>query len=85
LHNLVRAVAPPWPGAFTFAEDGKVMILRTRPREKVHPVTALKPGEVRAAEDGVFVGSGHGQLQILAYIAPAQRVLRSGEVLGAGP
>ena len=37
LHNLVRAVAPPWPGAFTFAEDGKVMILRTRPCEKARP------------------------------------------------
>ena len=85
LHNLVRAVAPPWPGAFTFAEDGKVMILRTRPCEKVRPGAALKPGEVRAAEDGVFVGSGRGQLQIMAYVAPSQRALRSGEVLGAGP
>ena len=92
LHNLVRAVAPPWPGAFTFAEDGKVMILRTRPCEKARPgatpfgpeLTAegLKPGEVRAAEDGVFVGSGHEQLQIMAYVAPSQRALRSGEVLG---
>jgi UDP-4-amino-4-deoxy-L-arabinose formyltransferase/UDP-glucuronic acid dehydrogenase (UDP-4-keto-hexauronic acid decarboxylating) len=84
LHNLVRAVAPPWPGAFTFAEDGKVMILRTRPCEKVRPGAKLKPGEVRAVEDGVFVGSGHGQLEILAYVAPSQRVLRSGEVLDAG-
>jgi len=82
LHNLVRAVAPPWPGAYTFAEDGKVMILRTRPCEKVRPGPALKPGEVRAAEDGVFVGSAREQLQIMAYVAPAQRALRSGEMLG---
>ena len=59
------------------------MILRTRPREKARPGAALKPGEVRAAEDGVFVGSGREQLQIMAYVAPAQRALRSGEVLGA--
>ena len=82
LHNLVRAVAPPWPGAFTFAEDGKVMILRTRPCERVRPGAALKPGEVRAGEDGVFIGSGREPLQIMAYVAPAQRALRSGEILG---
>jgi len=82
LHNLVRAVAPPWPGAFTFAKDGKVMILRTRPWEKVRPGASLKPGEVRVAEGGVFVGSGHEPLQIMAYVAPSQRALRSGEVLG---
>ena len=85
LHNLVRAVAPPWPGAFTFAEDGKVMVLRTRPCGKVRPGAALKPGEVRAAQDGIFVGSGHGELEILAYVAPSQRVLRSKEMLGTGP
>ena len=58
------------------------MILRTRPCEKVRPGAALKPGEVRAAEDGVFVGAAHEPLQIMAYVAPAQRTLRSGEVLG---
>jgi UDP-4-amino-4-deoxy-L-arabinose formyltransferase/UDP-glucuronic acid dehydrogenase (UDP-4-keto-hexauronic acid decarboxylating) len=84
LHNLVRAVAPPWPGAFTFAEDGKVMILRTRPCERVRPGAALKPGEVKVAEDGVLVGAGREQLQIMAYVAPSQRALRSGEVLGNG-
>jgi methionyl-tRNA formyltransferase len=82
LHNLVRAVAPPWPGAFTFAEDGKVMILRTRPCEKARRGAALKPGEVRAAADGVFVGSARERLQIMAYVAPSQRALRSGEMLG---
>ena len=82
LHNLVRAVAPPWPGAFTSADDGKVTILRTRPCEKARAGAALKPGEVRAAGDGVFVGAAHEPLQIMAYIAPSQRALRSGEVLG---
>jgi UDP-4-amino-4-deoxy-L-arabinose formyltransferase/UDP-glucuronic acid dehydrogenase (UDP-4-keto-hexauronic acid decarboxylating) len=82
LHNLVRAVAPPWPGAFTFAEDGKVMILRSRLCEAVRPARALKPGEVRVAEDAVFIGCGREQLQIMAYLAPSQRALRSGEILG---
>jgi UDP-4-amino-4-deoxy-L-arabinose formyltransferase/UDP-glucuronic acid dehydrogenase (UDP-4-keto-hexauronic acid decarboxylating) len=81
LHNLVRAVAPPWPGAFSFAADGRVMILRTRPRGD-SGVAALRPGEVRIEEEGVFAGSGQGQLQLLEYVAPARRALRSGEVLG---
>jgi len=81
LHNLVRAVAPPWPGAFTFSADGRVMILRTRPRLD-RGAAALKPGEVRIEDEGVFAGAGQGQLQLLEFIAPDNRALRSGEILG---
>jgi methionyl-tRNA formyltransferase len=30
IHDLVRAVAPPYPGAFTGFEDGRLRVLRTR-------------------------------------------------------
>ena len=30
VHNLVRAVAPPWPGAFTRYQDQRLMVLSTR-------------------------------------------------------
>jgi methionyl-tRNA formyltransferase len=30
VHNLVRAVAPPYPGAFTDLPGGRVLVLRTR-------------------------------------------------------
>jgi len=30
IHDLVRAVAPPYPGAFTQAGDGRLRVLRTR-------------------------------------------------------
>jgi methionyl-tRNA formyltransferase len=31
IHNLVRAVAPPYPGAFTTLEGRRLRVLRTRP------------------------------------------------------
>ena len=31
IHDLVRGVAPPYPGAFTFVDGRKLRILRTRP------------------------------------------------------
>ena len=49
LHNLVRAVAPPWPGAFSFAADGRVMILRTRPRRRSR---RRRPEAGRSADRG---------------------------------
>ncbi len=35
VHNLVRAVAPPWPGAFTFCGPRRVVVQRTRIRESI--------------------------------------------------
>lgn len=43
IHNLVRAVAPPYPGAFTDTAAGRLRILRTlpSPRRPHHPVPTL--------------------------------------------
>jgi methionyl-tRNA formyltransferase len=46
VHNLVRGVAPPYPGAFTRIGDGTLRILRTR----------LEPG-ARAAKSAPHLGA----------------------------
>ncbi len=40
IHDLVRAVAPPYPGAFTTAGGARLRILRTR----LEPGRAVRPG-----------------------------------------
>ncbi len=40
IHNLVRAVAPPYPGAFTTAGGNRLRVLRTR----LEPGRTVRPG-----------------------------------------
>jgi methionyl-tRNA formyltransferase len=66
VHNLVRAVAPPYPGAFTATPDGRLLILRTLlapQRNAQYPVPTLyREG------DAVFADCADGRvLRVLAW------------------
>jgi methionyl-tRNA formyltransferase len=65
IHDLVRAVAPPYPGAFTAIGGVRARILRTRVTDSVSPPT-LAPS--LAVRDGKFLAhcGGGGILQVLA-------------------
>lgn len=72
IHNLVRAVAYPWPGAFSTLRGEKCMIWRTR-RYRGRTLTArANPGAVVGATDqGVVVTCGLGCVEVLqAQIPP---------------
>ena len=62
LHNLVRAVAPPFPGAFTFCGERKLFVWRTRAAEEAG-VSGAEPGTVLASEP-LTVAAGSGALTI---------------------
>ncbi|MGE5277910.1 MAG: formyltransferase [Acidobacteriota bacterium] len=56
VHNLVRAVTHPYPGAFTDVFGGKTMIWRTRlPHLGAHDNF---PGQVRAEQGRLYVACG---------------------------
>lgn len=61
IHNLVRAVAPPWPGAFTGLAGRKLFVWRTAVREECSRTEV--PGMVH--ENGA-VACGTGSLVLLA-------------------
>ncbi len=65
IHNLVRAVAPPYPGAFTVAGGITARVLRGRIFDATTPATATPMLEVR---DGRLLArcGGGGTLAILA-------------------
>ena len=70
IHNLVRAVAPPWPGAFSDGPGGRVMVWRTRLLSFGAGSGALRPGQVQREGERVFVGTGDGSIELLDYAAP---------------
>jgi methionyl-tRNA formyltransferase len=51
IHNLVRAVAPPYPGAFALIGDDKITVLKTRmPAEAAQAALQLKYSAETSAE-----------------------------------
>jgi UDP-4-amino-4-deoxy-L-arabinose formyltransferase/UDP-glucuronic acid dehydrogenase (UDP-4-keto-hexauronic acid decarboxylating) len=73
IHNLVRAVAYPWPGAFTMLRNQKCMIWRTRPYRGPIPASFVMPGTVvGATNQGVVVACGLVCIEVLpAQVPPA--------------
>lgn len=61
LHDLVRAVAPPFPGAFTFWEGRKLFVWRTRVPEGADVSRGAAPGTVLSSEP-LTVATGSGPL-----------------------
>jgi methionyl-tRNA formyltransferase len=64
IHDLVRAVAPPFPGAFTTIAGSELRVLRTRIDREATP-----PGPARLYADGARLLAdcgGGGRLEILA-------------------
>jgi methionyl-tRNA formyltransferase len=85
VHNLVRALAPPAPGAFTFRGDERIAVRQTaRLPENLRGV----PGRVVGrAGDGVVVAAREGgvilvEIETAAGPAPAAKILRRGDLLG---
>ena len=68
IHNLVRAVAPPFPGAFTGDGARKRMILRTR----VEPERRARPGRLGPYREGDawFADCGDGRVLRLLQTDP---------------
>jgi methionyl-tRNA formyltransferase len=78
--NLVRALAAPWPGAFTFVGSTKLVLRRALADAGG---AAAAPGTVIAVDQGVRVATGTGPLQVLA-IEIDGRGATAADLLAAG-
>jgi methionyl-tRNA formyltransferase len=73
VHNLVRAVAPPYPGAFSPLADGTLRVLRTR----LEPSRTARPGGPGLYFDGdaLFADCADGRvLRLLEYDTQGARL-----------
>ena len=61
LHNLVRAVTDPWPGAYSFAGVSKFIVWKSRVRDDI---PAAKPGTVVSVSP-LIVSCGEQALEII--------------------
>jgi len=67
IHNLVRALARPYPGAHWLDDGGPVKLWRTRPVTAAVPRDA-EPGKILAVADGVpTVRCGDGAIRLLEH------------------
>jgi methionyl-tRNA formyltransferase len=65
IHNLVRAVAPPYPGAFFDTKLGRIRILRTRLREETPADMMAAPALYTAADDMFVISADRKLIQVL--------------------
>ncbi|MGY5954983.1 bifunctional UDP-4-amino-4-deoxy-L-arabinose formyltransferase/UDP-glucuronic acid oxidase ArnA [Kosakonia sp. BK9b] len=86
LHNLVRAVSDPWPGAYSFAGTHKFIVWKSRVRNDLAPA---RPGTVLSVAP-LVVACTDGALEILTgqadngvYMQGAQLAQSLGLVAGA--
>jgi methionyl-tRNA formyltransferase len=91
IHDLVRAVTHPYPGAFTMRARTRLMVWRTRMGDAPVRFVAVPGTVVRrsARAGGAWVSTGDGAIELLRVQLdgeperPAADVLRSGDRLGA--
>jgi len=77
VHNLVRAVAPPFPGAFTDMPDGRLWVYATRPVSGIRPPAASGP----FTRDGrCYAHCGDGQVLEIRAAADASGPLEPAEL-----
>ena len=86
LHNLVRAVTDPWPGAYSFAGVSKFVVWKSRVRDDI---PAARPGTVVSASP-LIISCGEQALEIVTgqtdsglYVQGAQLAQSLGLVAGA--
>jgi methionyl-tRNA formyltransferase len=93
IRNIVRALAPPLPGAFTLLNDEALVIARVEFVPDEQAGRELRPGMVELASDGVpLVWAGDGALRLAAFVDAGEivpghelarkRGLLAGQVLG---
>jgi len=81
IHNLVRAVSRPWPGAFTEAAGRRLYVWQARP---IDGQGATQPGRVRSERGSLIVETGRGLLEILRAQLAGDRERDGAELAGLG-
>jgi len=61
--NLVRALAQPWPGAFTYLKRKKIIIEKA----KIVRTLNLKPGEYQTKDKKIYFGTNDCTLEVIKF------------------
>jgi len=81
IHDLVRAVAPPFPGAFTDVNGCRLALLETRVDPE--PARHASAAPCLYAEDGWFVDCLDGRRLKIVRLAQGERLIQPGAAVPA--
>lgn len=83
IHNLVRAITYPYPGAYTFIGNQMMKIWKIEIVEQDMAHSMIKPGEVLSLEKNrdLLIKTSDGVIKILDYEIKDNCMIRSGTVL----
>ena len=84
IHDLVRAVTHPWPGAFTDGPSGRIMVWKTRVLEDGAGLPTAVPGTVHVSEGRTYARARDGWLELLDCERSDGAGLASGDRLTSG-
>jgi methionyl-tRNA formyltransferase len=85
IYNLIRAVTKPFPGAFTFYEESKIMIWNAFPFDTRLFDPNIIPGKIlHIFRNGDFlVKTGNGTILVVEYEFVDKAVLKTGDFLNS--
>lgn len=83
IHNLIRALTFPYPGAFTYIKNRRIYVLSARPGPETPPYVGRIPGRViQVSPDGwVDVLTGDGVLRLMDISLDGRTLLKPSEVI----
>ena len=67
IHDLVRAVTAPWPGAFGDTSEGPLRIWRSRVGATPPGAPRLAPGQIATLAGRRYAGTGDGFLELVEF------------------
>ena len=84
IHNLIRGLHP-WPHAFTFLGDKRLILLRSTADRPTPLAASLEPSWTSSRAIGCVVATGDGLLRLLELQAEGKRPMPAREFLAGHP
>lgn len=87
IHNLIRALTKPYPGAFTFYQNQKIFIWKAELAYNINGTRKQNPGVVISKNLGnkLCVATGNGYINILEYDCDSPLEIQDGDTLISCP
>ncbi len=83
IHNLIRALTKPYPGAFTYYQNQKIFIWKAELIYNINITKKQNPGVIisKNLENNLCVATGNGYINVMEYDCDSPIEIEEGETL----